>query len=79
MKLESKEDYEKFANQNGLKLTPYADKIIARVKANDGFCPCKSEEERKAHPENNYACPCSLLSKYIQESGRCCCNLFYKE
>lgn len=78
MKLESKSDYEAFAVHLELKLTPYADKIIARVKANDGFCPCKSEEERKAHPENDYKCPCSLLSKYIQESGRCCCNLFCK-
>lgn len=78
MRLESKGQYEDFAVQCGLKLTPYADKIIARVKANDGFCPCVSEEERKAHPENSYLCPCSLLSKDIQETGYCHCHLFCK-
>lgn len=78
MVLKTRNDYEKIAEENGWKLTPYADKIIARVNANEGFCPCKSEEERKEHPENNYLCPCSLCEKDIEETNFCHCHLFCK-
>ena len=76
--LKTRNDYEKFAEEKGWKLTPYADKIIARVNANEGFCPCISEEERNAHPENDYHCPCSLCAKDIEETGYCHCHLLCK-
>lgn len=76
--LKTRNDYEKFAEEKGWKLTPYADKIIARVNANEGFCPCVSEEERNAHPENDYHCPCSLCEKDVEETGHCHCHLFCK-
>lgn len=72
------EDYKKIAEEKGFILSPYAEKIIARVNANDGFCPCVSQKERESHPENNYECPCSLMEKDVKEIGYCHCHLFLK-
>lgn len=72
----TREDYEKIAKSKGFELTPFADKIIARVNACGGYCPCISPKEREEHPENNYECPCSLMEKDVKEKSRCHCNLF---
>ena len=72
----TREDYEKIAKEKGFELTPFADKIIARVNTCGGYCPCISPKERDEHPENNYECPCSLMEKDVKEFGHCHCNLF---
>lgn len=70
------EDCQEFAKAHGFRLTKYAEKIIARTNANGGFCPCKSEEYRNLHPENDYQCPCSMCIQDVKEMGHCCCNLY---
>lgn len=58
-------------------VSPKADKIIKRIDACDGFCPCvdpKHYEEGK-----DYRCPCSDLEKHLKEKGHCHCNLFLKK
>ena len=48
-------------------VSPKADKIIKRIDACDGFCPCvdpKHYEEGK-----DYRCPCSDLEKHLKEKG----------
>lgn len=72
----TREDYEKIAEEKGFELTPFADKIIARVNMCNGYCPCVSPKEREAHPENNYMCPCSLMEKDVREHNYCHCRLF---
>ncbi len=72
----TREDYEKIAEEKGFELTPFADKIIARVNACGGYCPCISPKEREEHPENNYICPCSLMEKDVREHNYCHCRLF---
>jgi ferredoxin-thioredoxin reductase catalytic subunit len=71
----TREECEEFANAHGLALSKFADKILARTAANGGFCPCVSESERNAHPENDYQCVCSLCLKDVKELGHCHCNL----
>ena len=73
------EKCKKFAESKGYELSSFAEKIVSRAIANNGFCPCVSEEERKQHPENNYQCPCSLLEKDIKEMGHCHCMLYIKK
>ena len=72
------EDCKKFAKENGFELSTFAEKIIARTNANDGYCPCCSEQERNEHPENNYMCPCSLCKNDVETKGYCHCHLFQK-
>lgn len=72
----TREDYEEIAKSKGFELTPFADKIIARVNACGGYCPCISPKEREEHPENNYECPCSLMEKDVREHNYCHCRLF---
>jgi ferredoxin-thioredoxin reductase catalytic subunit len=47
----------------------FKDKIIKRIKANDGYCPCV-EERAKAT-----LCPCD---EYIN-THNCHCNLYIKK
>lgn len=72
----TREDYEKIAKEKGFELTPFADKIIARVNACEGYCPCRTKDEIKNHPENNYECPCSMMEKDVREHNYCHCRLF---
>lgn len=72
------EDYQEIAKKKGFILSPHAEKIIARVNACNGYCPCVSPKEREAHPENNYECPCSLMEEDVKETGHCHCNLFLR-
>lgn len=72
-------DCQEFADANGFKLSKFAEKIIDRVNKNGNYCPCVSEKERDAHPENDYECPCSLCIKDVKEFGKCHCNLYIKE
>lgn len=70
--------YKEIADNLGFELSPYAEKIIARVAKNDGYCPCVSENERNVHLENDYTCPCSLMIRDVKEKGCCHCHLFVK-
>lgn len=72
-------DCQEFADMNGFELSSFAEKIIARTNANEGYCPCVSEKERNEHPENDYMCPCSLCKKAVKENGYCCCHLYLKK
>ena len=72
----TREDYEEIAKSKGFELTPFADKMIARVNACEGYCPCRTKDEIESHPENNYECPCSMMEKDVKEKSRCHCNLF---
>ena len=70
--------YSEIASNLGFSLSKFADKIINRVNKNEGFCPCVSEKERQAHPENDYTCPCSLMIEDVKKQGHCHCHLFIK-
>lgn len=73
------EDCQEFAEMNGFELSSFAEKIIARTNANDGYCACVSEKERNEHPEIDFECPCSLCKKDIKENGYCHCHLFLRK
>lgn len=73
------EDCKEFAEQNGFELSSFAEKIIARTNANNGFCPCVSEKERDSHPEIDYECPCSLCIDDVNSKGHCHCHLYLKK
>lgn len=73
------EECQEFAKARGYKLSKFAEKILVRTNANGGYCPCVSVAEREAHPENDYTCPCSLMTKDIEETGHCHCRLFIKD
>lgn len=75
----TREDCEEFAKLNDFKLSEFADKIIARTNANNGYCPCVSERERTEHPENDYECPCSLCKKDVRANGKCHCSLYLRK
>ena len=72
------EECKEFAELNGFELSSFAEKIIARTNANEGYCPCVSEKERIEHPENDYSCPCSLCKKDVKSNGYCHCHLYLK-
>lgn len=44
-----------------------AEKILKRVKLNDGYCPCKQDA-----PKEDTICPC----KKYRETHDCCCGLY---
>jgi ferredoxin-thioredoxin reductase catalytic subunit len=46
----------------------FKDKILKRIKANNGFCPCVDEKS------NDTMCPC----KDYQDTHDCHCNLYIK-
>lgn len=73
------EECQEFADRHGFKLSKFAEKIVARVNANNNMCPCVSAAEREAHPENDYTCPCSLCVRDVKENNRCHCNLYVKD
>lgn len=72
------EDYKEIAERKGFILSPHAEKIIARVNACNGYCPCRTKQEIVAHPENDYECPCSMMEEDVKEWGHCCCHLFLR-
>lgn len=72
-------DCQEFADMNGFELSSFAEKIIARTNANEGYCACVSEKERNEHPENDYMCPCSLCKKDVKTNGYCHCHLYLKK
>lgn len=47
------------------------EKIRQAIKDNMGFCPCKLEKTEDTK------CMCKEFLE--QESGSCCCGLYYKE
>lgn len=71
--------YKQIADNLDFELSPYAEKIINRVDLNFGYCPCVSEAEREAHPENDYQCPCSLMVNDVKTKGQCHCRLFVQK
>ena len=77
----TKEWYEEYAEENGLKLGPKADRIIEMVDKNDGYCPCKVALTKNLHPEllETIVCPCQDHMKEIDSTGHCHCTLFYKK
>jgi len=42
------------------------EKIRARLKINDGYCPCVSERSEDT----------KCICKKMRETGQCCCGLF---
>lgn len=70
------EDYKEIAERKGFILSPHAEKIIARVNACNGYCPCRTKQEIEDHPENNYECPCSMMEEDVREYRHCHCRLF---
>jgi ferredoxin-thioredoxin reductase catalytic subunit len=64
---EWKEKLTKAAEIDGFKLSSYTDKIIKRIMARNGNCPCRKED---------VPCPCEFRFKDIQDTGACHCNLF---
>lgn len=73
------EDCQEFADMNGFELSPFAEKIIARTNANDGYCACVSEKERNEHPEIDFECPCSTCIDDVKTNGYCHCHLYLKK
>lgn len=47
----------------------HAIKIIERIVANDGYCPCSH------YYDEDHICPCKDLREY----GQCHCNLYEEE
>lgn len=58
-------------------VSPKAEKIINRINACDGFCPCVNPSQYEEGKD--YRCPCSDMEKHLKEKGHCCCNLFIKK
>lgn len=80
MEAHTKEWYEQYAKEHNLELSKFTDKVIARVNASDGYCPCKVAIWKKTKPEelDKIICPCSEHLKEIEETGHCHCFLFVK-
>ena len=45
--------------------------VIAEVKANDGYCPCRLERTQATK------CPCKEFREQTTE-GECCCGAYVK-
>lgn len=69
----TKEWYEEYAKENGLKLTKFADKMIKALDKTLGYCPCKVGTQGEI---DDIICPCVDHLKEIEETGHCHCNLF---
>lgn len=63
--------YKMYSEKNGYALSEHAEKIIKRIEACGGTCPCKANDTTNI-------CPCPNHKKEIEENGHCTCNLFIK-
>lgn len=70
------QDLEATAKKLGCNLSSNANNVLKAIHRNDGYCPCVKEDLRE--PGETYTCPCSLVSRHLEQQGRCCCNLFIK-
>ena len=61
-----KEDFAPMAPLNGTVFSKYKDKIVDRIKINDGYCPCVKERNMAT------MCPCE---DYIN-TKKCHCTLY---
>ncbi len=79
------ENYQQYAEKNGLKLNPDRE-IIERLirgllgnekKYGQRYCPCRrvTGNEKEDRPK---ICPCQWHREEIEKSGRCFCGLFTK-
>ncbi len=77
--------YQRYADENGLKLNPdgkAVERLVKGLLANEKkygarYCPCRRitgnlEEDRPK------ICPCQWHREEIEKDGHCFCGLFYK-
>lgn len=60
---------QKIADAKDLVLGGCCDKIIQRMIACDGLCPCNPSEH----------CPCPTMEEDVEKNGKCHCSLFQKK
>ena len=79
------QEYQEYADRNGLKLNPdrkAVERVVSGLLANEKkykarYCPCRrvtgesSEDEKKI-------CPCQSSREEIAKDGHCYCGLFVK-
>ena len=77
----TKEWYENYAKENGLKLGEKADKVIEMVDKNDSYCPCKVALWKRQRPDELFriVCPCEDHKAEVEKNGCCTCRLFFKD
>jgi ferredoxin-thioredoxin reductase catalytic subunit len=76
-----RKEYEKFAEEHGLKLNPNEQIVEAILRAlimnekqfGKKYCPCRIEKT------DDTVCPCKYLFEDIEKYGHCHCNLFVKK
>ena len=62
------ETFEPMEPKEGTRFSNFKNKIIERIKINDGFCPCVTERNEDT------LCPC----KDYRENSGCHCSLYIK-
>jgi len=80
------EQYEEYAQKNGLKINPDKNLInglVGRLLANEKkygarYCPCRIVKGQPEIDQKNI-CPCSYSKEEIEKNGHCLCWLFFKK
>ena len=78
-------DYEKFAQENGLKLNPDKKIVENIIKAmlkkeellGERYCPCR-RTSGDIEKDKDIICPCKMCTREVEDNGHCHCNLFVK-
>ncbi len=79
------QEYQKYADRNGIKLNPdrkAVERLVSGLLANEKkhgarYCPCRRIPEESSEKEK-IICPCESSREDIVKDGQCFCGLFVK-